>query len=107
MDLLVQQIVTCGSLQLIDRAENLGILAAVARSILDVRPADYTSRINQKVRAVSVVSVLEEHAVPARHVALEVTQQIDLHVVLCFVLLERIRVVDADWQDRHATTDEL
>ena len=91
----------------IDRGEEFGVRPAVARVVLDVRPADHPVGSDQEVRALGVEAVLEHHAVQTRDVPPEVAQQVDLHVVLCLVLLERVRMVDADREHRHAAPGEL
>src|SRR5690606_24146012 len=66
----------------IDLAENFSVRPPEARVLLDVRPPDDAVAIDQEVCAVREERVLEEHAVGARRLALEVAQQIDLHSIL-------------------------
>src|SRR5438105_4618633 len=70
-------------------------------------PADDALGIEQEIRAVREEAFFVQHAIAYRHLALEVAQQIDLHVVLLLVFLERVDRVDADWQSDHAALFEL
>src|SRR3989442_5761375 len=89
-----------------DRPEQLGVVAPQAELGLRVMPAQHAPLVNQEVGAPGEELVLEQHVVRARHLPLEVGEEIDLHPVLGLELPQRRDRIHADGEHRRVRPRE-
>src|SRR5206468_4117404 len=89
-----------------DLAQQLAVLALVPQLDLRVCPAQHAVLVDQEIRAFREELVRQQDVVGARHVALEVRQQVHAQVVLRLELFQRGHRVHADGQYRGAGARE-
>src|SRR3954463_359759 len=70
-------------------------------------PAHSAVCIYEEVSPIREETVLVEHAVEVRDLALEVAEEINLQVVLLLVFLQRVSRIDADREHRESSRGEV